>query len=374
MVDFLYIHVPFCVRKCAYCDFLSVPYVGTLAEKYIDSLCKELALRKDSAGQLRTVYIGGGTPSLLSDSSLNQLYKCLGENFSLSEDAEISLEANPGTLDESKIDVLLSLGVTRISVGVQSFNDDELKSLGRIHTSEDAVRAVGLLRGAGLGNYSIDLMYGIPGQTMETWDETLSHAVRLSPCHISTYELTPEKKTPLYGFIQAGEIQLPDEDLVLDMYDRAIDHLSASGYEHYEISNFASPGFACIHNMNYWNRGEYIGAGVGAHSFMRGLRSRNADDIKAYCEYAGSGIIPSVETVRISPAEAAREFILLGLRKTGGISITEAEMYGLNIISAGSSLLEEGYLETHKDHLRLTRKGLPLSNTVFVKLYEELGL
>jgi oxygen-independent coproporphyrinogen-3 oxidase len=217
-------------------------------------------------------------------------------------------------------------------------------------------------------------MYGIPGQTMETWDETLSHAVRLSPCHISTYELTPEKKTPLYGFIQAGEIQLPDEDLVLDMYDRAIDHLSASGYEHYEISNFALPGFVCIHNMNYWNRGEYIGAGVGAHSFVRGLRSRNADDIKAYCEYAGSGIIPSVETVRISPAEAAREFILLGLRKTGGISITEAEMYGLNIISAGSSLLEEGYLETHKDHLRLTRKGLPLSNTVFVKLYEELGL
>lgn len=362
------------MRKCIYCDFLSVPYVGTLAEKYIDSLCKELSLRKDSAGELKTVYIGGGTPSLLPQRSLNQLFHCLKENFIFSNHAEITVEANPGTLDESKIGALLSLGVTRISIGVQSFNNDELKSLGRIHSSDDAVRAVELLNTAGLGNYSIDLMYGIPGQTMETWGETVSHALALSPCHISAYELTPEKKTPLYGLIRSGDVHLPDEEIVLDMYNSAIDQLSASGYEHYEISNFALPGSGCIHNLNYWNRGEYIGAGAGAHSFVDDLRSRNPEDIKRYCEYVDGGIIPSIEISAVSPAGAAREFIFLGLRKIAGISVTEAEAHGLDIISAAGLLLKEGYLETDRGQLRLTRKGLPLTNTIIVRLYEELGL
>jgi oxygen-independent coproporphyrinogen-3 oxidase len=264
--------------------------------------------------------------------------------------------------------------VSRISIGVQSFNNEELNSLGRIHTSEDAARVIELLRKAGPTNYSLDLLYGIPGQTMETWDRTITRALSLSPCHISAYELTPEKKTPLYRLLQSGDVHLPDEELVLDMYARAIDRLTASGYVHYEISNFALPGFECVHNMNYWNRGEYIGAGAGAHSFMAGLRSKNVEDIIIYCQCAADGCIPSVETVRVSPAEAAREFIFLGLRKTEGIRITEAEALGLDIIGAGSLLLEEGYLETNKDHLRLAGKGLPLSNSIIVKLYEELGL
>jgi len=373
MPDFLYIHIPFCVRKCIYCDFLSVAYDESAAAKYITSLCKELAVRKDSAGRLKTVYIGGGTPSLLSGDSFRQLFHCLRENFRLSDDAEITVEANPGTIDGPKMHVLLSLGVNRLSIGVQSFNDAELKSLGRIHTSEEAVRALELIKGAGLTNYSIDLMYGIPGQTMETWKETLSQAIRLTPCHISAYELTPEKKTPLFGLLESGKMRLPGEDPVLEMYNYAIDHLFAAGYEHYEISNFSMPGFRSIHNLNYWNRGEYLGAGAGAHSFAAGIRSRNMEDVARYCAAADRGIIPSAENVPVTPAEAARELIFLGLRKISGISKVEAEALGLNI-GAAASLLQEGYLEEDHESLRLTRKGLPLSNAVIVRLFELLGL
>jgi oxygen-independent coproporphyrinogen-3 oxidase len=374
VADYLYIHIPFCVRKCMYCDFLSVPFSADLAERYIGALCNELILRKDSAGILKTVYIGGGTPSLLPDRSLRRLFDCLRKNFIFSHNPEITLEANPGTLDGEKIATLLSSGVTRISIGVQSFNDGELKTLGRIHTSQDAARATERLQKAGLENYSLDLMYGIPGQTRETWEETLSQALRLSPRHISAYELTPEKNTPLYGLIRSGGVVIPDEGLVLDMYDHAIDRLAASGYSHYEISNFALPGYECLHNINYWNRGEYLGAGAGAHSFLDVLRSRNTEDLEEYCDFADRGAIPSVETLRTCSLEASRELIFLGLRKTAGIQIDEAKAHGLDIVRAGRMLVDEGYLESASGKLRLTRKGLPVSNAVIVKLFAELNL
>ena len=193
----LYIHIPFCVKKCSYCDFFSVPYDASSAHAYTDALCKELYLKSKSADRLKTVYIGGGTPSLLPDKCFSQIFSCLGDNFQISHDAEISVEANPGTLNQSKVNLLLSLGVNRMSLGVQSFNDDELKVLGRIHTADDALRSLGLIRNSGLQNYSLDLIYGIPGQSMDSWRESISKAVDCSPMHISTYELTLEKGTPL---------------------------------------------------------------------------------------------------------------------------------------------------------------------------------
>jgi oxygen-independent coproporphyrinogen-3 oxidase len=358
MVEYLYIHIPFCIRKCIYCDFLSVPYAVDLAASYIDSLCRELTLRKDSAGALKAVYLGGGTPSVLPAPSLGRLFDCLGKHFSFSDNPEITVEANPGTLDEVKIATLHSSGVTRISVGVQSFHDDELKTLGRIHSSRDATHAAALLRKAGFENYSIDLMYGIPGQTRETWEKTLSHARRLSPRHISAYELTPERKTPLYKTIRSGGMHVPEEGLVLEMYDHVIEDLAAFGYAQYEISNFSLPGSQCRHNLNYWNRGEYLGAGAGAHSFEGNVR----------------GDIPFVEILRIGALEAAREFIFLGLRKTEGIDISEAKAFGLDIVRAGSVLVGEGYLKTDGDRISLTRKGMPVSNAVIVKLFEKLNL
>jgi oxygen-independent coproporphyrinogen-3 oxidase len=224
-----------------------------------------------------------------------------------------------------------------------------------------------------MNNYSIDLMYGIPGQTLASWKESLSEAVSLSPAHISSYELTPEKQTPLYGMIQSKELTMPDEALVIDMYSHLIDYLSSHGYEHYEISNFALPGHRCIHNLNYWDWGTFIGAGAGAHSFINSIRSKNTEDIARYIENVKASTLPLEESTEIGPGESIKEFIFLGLRKTGGISLAEAEDLGLSLVDTCSDLVEEGYLEIEKGYLRLSRKGIVVSNAIIVKLFERTG-
>ena len=376
MPESLYIHIPFCIKKCLYCDFLSVTYNEALARAYTDALCKELVLKKDVAGELKTIYIGGGTPTILPDECFRQLFTCLQNNYSLSPSPKITVEANPGTVDESKIKMLLSLGVNRISIGVQSFNDDELKTLGRIHTSNEALKAIEAIKNSGINNFSIDLIYGIPGQTMKTWEETLSKtaAFTISPAHISSDELTPEKNTPLYGLIEKDKIKMLGEDLILEMYGSAIDYLRNKGYEHYEISNFALPRFRCLHNLNYWDRGEYIGAGAGAHSFIRSFRSKNTDDIRRYIKDLNKGIIPEAESTEIKRDDAIKEFIFLGLRKTEGISLAKAKELGLDMPAVCRELIEDGHLEVEGDYLRLTRKGLVVSNSVIVMLFEGFGL
>lgn len=374
MPESLYIHIPFCIRKCIYCDFLSVTYDESYAKEYIDALCKELVLKKDSAKALKTIYIGGGTPSVLPEESFKQLFRSIRDNFEFSSGIEITVEANPGTLNESKINTLLSVGINRMSIGVQSFNDTELKTLGRIHSSDNAVKSIEMIKRAGINNFSIDLMYGIPGQAMNSWKDTLSRAVGFSPKHISSYELTPEKGTPLYGMMDSKKIKIPDEELVLDMYNFAIDYLASGGYKHYEISNFALRGFRCIHNMNYWNRGEYIGAGAGAHSFINGVRSKNTGDIKKYMETVNNGIIPETESIRLTRTDDIKEFIFLGLRKTEGITITKAKELGMDIPHSCKELIDEGYLEMKENYLRLTRKGIVISNTLIVRMFEILKL
>ncbi len=374
MPDFLYVHIPFCIRKCVYCDFLSVPYDETFALAYVDALCKELEIRRDFAGTIKAVYIGGGTPSLLPENASRKLFLCLRNNFDISDDVEISVEANPGTLTESKISALLSLGANRFSVGVQSFDDAELKTLGRVHNFSDALRAVELLRKNGSENISIDLMYGIPGQTAESWKETLSTAVGLPPHHISAYELTPEKGTQLYRSLELRTVEMPEEDTVIDMYNHAIDYLAACGYGQYEISNFALSGFECGHNLNYWNRGEYIGAGAGAHSFSEGTRSMNTGDIRGYIKSLAEGRLPVTESIRTTSRDAVKESLFLGLRKKEGIDMRGPGIPKAEIIEAVGGLVNDGFIETYGDYLRLTRKGLMISNTVIVTLFEKLGL
>jgi len=374
MPDYLYMHIPFCVRKCVYCDFLSVPYNDRLAHSYIDALCKELYKKKDSSGILKSVFIGGGTPSLLSESAFRTLFRCLRNNFVLSPEIEITVEMNPGTMDEDDIIFLLSVGVNRFSVGVQSFNELELKTLGRIHNSSDALRAVESLKRAGANNISIDLMYGIPGQTMETWRKTLSTALSLSPHHLSAYELTAEKGTPLYAALESHVTAMPSEDVVVDMDNYAIDYLTTYGYGHYEISNFALSGCECIHNLNYWNRGEYIGTGAGAHSFSDGVRSKNTEDINRYIESLAGGTIPQAESTRITPQEAVEESLFLGLRKKEGITMKGSAISEATLMLAGRELVDDGFIEISGNYLRLTRKGLMISNTIIVTLFEKLGL
>jgi len=241
------------------------------------------------------------------------------------------------------------------------------------------VEALRLIRSCGFENFSADLMYGIPGQTIETWEETLSKTVDLSPSHISSYELTPEEGTPLWRLIKDNVLRMPEERLVLDMYNHAIDFLQGRGYEQYEISNFALPGYRCLHNLNYWNRGEYIGAGAGAHSFIQGVRSQNTGDIKTYIDSLSNDIIPDdilpeTGAIVISTEEALKEFIFLGLRKTEGLSLAHAINMRPDFIEACAELLENSYLVISDNYLRLTRKGLPVSNMVIVQLFERLGL
>jgi oxygen-independent coproporphyrinogen-3 oxidase len=380
MADSIYIHIPFCIKKCIYCDFFSVPYDESTAYAYACALCKELFLKKHLVGKLKSVYIGGGTPSLLPEECFRQIFSCLKDNYELSPGTEVTVEANPGTLSESKIYLLLCLGVNRLSIGVQSFNNEELKVLGRIHTSEEALRSIELIVKAGLRNFSIDLIYGIPAQSFNSWSESLSKAAECSPAHISTYELTPEKGTVLFDLISnpplhpISNLIMPPEDSILDMYNYTIASMANNGYEHYEISNFAKLGFQCIHNLNYWNRGEYIGAGAGAHSFINGLRSRSVEDIHTYINQLSRGVIPEEDKIYLTLQDSLREWIFLGLRKTQGISIKHAQNEGLDILLACREMIDSGHIEVRDDAFRLTRKGVVISNTIIAKLFQNLDL
>ena len=374
MADFLYVHIPFCIRKCMYCDFTSIPYDPALVKRYGDALCAELRLKRDFAGELKTIYIGGGTPSLMREDFFEKLFSCIRDVFTISPSAEITVEANPGTISSSKIETILSLGVNRVSIGVQSLHEEELRTLGRVHTSAEAERSVTIVKDPGLDNVSLDLMYGIPGQTPETWSDTLKKTADLAPSHISAYELTPEEKTPFSGLLKTGKLILPDEELVLEMYDSLIDFLSSNGCEHYEISNFARPGLKCRHNINYWDRGEYIAVGTGAHSFLRGVRAKNTSDVRAYIERLEEGILPVVESSRVTHQEGMREFMFLGLRKREGINLKDCEIGETCVAAVAGDLIDRGYLEIVSDRLRLTRNGIVLSNSVLVSLFERLGL
>ncbi len=374
MADALYIHIPFCIRKCIYCDFTSIPYDPALVKAYAQGLCTELRLNRDSASELKTIYIGGGTPSVMPEEFFEKLFLCIKDVFVVSSAAEITVEANPGTISRRKIETLLSLGVNRVSIGIQSLSDDELHTLGRMHNAADAFLAVELISEAGVRNFSMDLMYGIPGQTPETWRETLTRTVDLGPPHISAYELTPEENTRLSGMLKTGEMELPQEELTLEMYDDAVDRLSSEGYEHYEISNFARPGFICLHNMNYWNRGEYIAVGTGAHSFLAGHRSRNTCDVTSYLDLVQKGISPVAETTKVSPDEILKELIFLGLRKREGIDLRSDIIASIGIKNSVKDIIDRGYLQMDGDRLRLTRKGIALSNSIIVEIFERLHL
>ena len=372
MASSLYIHIPFCMKRCIYCDFVSGIYDPEKAGRYIDALINEIeAIPSGSA--LSTLYIGGGTPSALAINTLSKLFKHSFNYFDFKYNYEASIEANPGTLDKAKLWEIRNAGINRVSIGVQSFDDAELRFLGRMHTSAEAEGAVHLASEGGFTNVGIDLIYGIPGQTIESWESTLTRAVSLKPDHISTYELTVEPGTPL----SRSELDR-DDDEIIKMYGYAVDYLTAQGFGHYEISNFARPGYECKHNLNYWDRGDYYGAGLGAHSFIEGKRFHNTDDLDEYLTLISQGKSPVKGSEIITPDTAVSEAIFLGLRKTDGIHIESfARMYHINLVNAYEKELNElqdaGLIElvtsgcSYGTDLRLTRKGLVLSNEVFKK-------
>lgn len=360
----LYVHIPFCIKKCDYCDFLSFPAdeCKKYEDDYISSLIKEL--ESCSGTRFDTIYVGGGTPVVLSDYNLERLFCRVAELFA-GENApiEYTVEVNPGAVNPKKCTILKKYGVNRISIGLQSAHDDELVRLGRIHNRADFENSFDLLRDSGFNNINIDLISSIPGSSPERWEETLCYAVSHEPEHISAYSLIIEPGTPFFTrYDGGGSPELIDEETDRIIYRRTGEILKNAGYSRYEISNYALPGFECRHNIIYWTMGEYTGAGLGASGFDGGVRTRNTSDLSQY--------IGSFEDGRCIEREdrksLTQERLFLGLRMTGGIGVSDLEL----LFPEFEKLSVDGLIEWSGSRIRLTERGLDLENTVDLYLYE----
>lgn len=368
----LYIHIPFCVRKCAYCDFLSFPATERAHETYVAKLIEEIY--GQSAGFqdycVTSIFLGGGTPSILSADLMRDLFEALYQCFDIAVDAEISIEANPGTLTMEKLHMYRTCGINRISIGLQSADDEELKALGRIHCYDDFLKSFQRARQAGYTNINVDLMSALPGQTVQSWKNTLRKVMMLKPEHISAYSLIIEEGTPFYDRYHADQSAFPDEEMDREMYHLTKEIMEAQGFERYEISNYAKPGYECRHNIGYWTGVDYLGLGLGASSYTHGFRYHNVTDIDEYLSLdLSEGGAAARDIQKMSEKEQIEEFMFLGLRMMKGVSGSEFfERFGLNLWSIYGEVFDrlaaQGLLEVRKPEVRLTELGIDVSNMV----------
>jgi len=357
----IYIHIPFCIKKCYYCDFYSIKINPYLKDTYIEALCKEIS-RYEYKDVIKSIYFGGGTPSILEIKDIDKILNLIYKKFSICDEVEITIEANPETLNEEKIFQIKKSGINRISIGIQSLNPFELKILGRVHNEKIAELILAKIAN-NFKNFSVDIIYGIPYQSINSLNETLKKVLNYSPPHISAYELMIEEKTPFYKMIKNGILQLPQEDLIEDMYWLIVNTLEDSGYTHYEISNYAKKGFQCIHNLNYWLRGEYLGFGVSAHSFVKETRYRNIFDIKKYIKLIESFNEIVIERINIDEKEKKEEEIMLNLRTKVGLDIKRYSIKE-DIVK---ELVKEKLIDIIDEKIVLTNKGMLLSNSIITK-------
>ena len=378
----IYVHIPFCHTKCPYCSFASYPEADPLVMKnYMQAIrnqAKKMAQHPWSRDrEFHSLYIGGGTPTIVAPEQLAVfIEECLTEFRFVEADGrppEVSIETNPNALDKNILARLRQAGVDRLSIGVQSFSDPMLHVLGRSHSSQEAIRAVEYARSAGFQNLNLDLMYGLPGQTVDSWQQTLEKAIELSPEHLSVYELTVEDTTPFGSLAKQGKLHLPDDDNVLLMFRLTQELLSRSGYSQYEISNYGRPGLQCRHNINYWQNGSYLGLGAGAVSCFSGVRIKAVQKPIEFAGLINKGTYPYSEGEALPLRARFRETVIMGLRMTEGIScrkiydwfgLTPHEYYGNAIMD----FIEQGLLVEDGDRLRLTERGLPLANQVLMHL------
>ncbi len=371
----LYLHIPFCRSKCAYCDFFSMPHAEYRMDAYSAALCRRIieSVPMAAAYEVDAIYFGGGTPSYLGADRLCRLLDTVLHHYNVSKDAEISLEANPDSLGGVPAARLLTAaGFNRLSLGVQSGNDRELLALGRPHTFAQAARAVEDARQGGFNNVSLDLIYGLPGQTLHGWLDSLDRALRLSPDHMSCYGLKLEEGTPLWR--NRNTLEFPDDDLQADMYLAAVDRLRLAGFSQYEISNFARPGRESNHNLKYWTLGEYLGFGPGAHSDFGGVRFAYARDLDAYCLETGGP--PLSEKYAVSLRERAEEYLMLGLRLSAGINRQTFESrYGRSFDPVENVLsgLPTYAVKTLQGAWRLTPKGFLVSNEIITRVLDSIS-
>ncbi len=368
----IYIHIPFCRSRCIYCGFYSTTSLG-LRTRYVDALCREMELRKDYIdGTFNTVYIGGGTPSQLCAADLHRLFNHIYKVYGIAKDAEVTIECNPDDVTPTFADALKDMPVNRVSMGVQTFSDARLAFLRRRHNAEEAERAVSALRRAGIGNISIDLMFGFPGETMDEWQADIDRALSLAPEHISAYSLMYEEGTVLQKMLEQGKITEIDEELSLAMYDALTDRLARAGYEHYEISNFARPGFRSRHNSSYWHQEPYIGLGAAAHSFDLRSRQWNTADLEAYINAIESGRIP-MEREPLDTRTTYNDIVTTALRTSDGIPLERltarlGAAFTEYLTKEAAPYIARGLIEQRGGNLRLTRRGIYISDAVMSDL------
>ena len=376
----LYLHIPFCHTRCHYCDFNTYAGILPLREPYVRALLTEIAmagtfaqLPDGSSRRSRTIFFGGGTPSLLSVSQISRILDACFKNFAVDEDAEITLEANPGTLNQDQLAGLRAAGINRLSMGAQSFDAELLKTLGRIHSPKDIAQAVRYARAVGFTSINVDFMFGLPGQTMSHWRETLDRALDMHIEHLSLYSLIIEEGTPFYNWTREGRITPGDEDLCADMYEYADELLQAAGYVNYEISNWSLPGHQSRHNLTYWHNLPYLGMGAGAYSSFGGRRFSDVCDPVEYVRLLDAHQWPEAESETIDKQQAMSETAFLALRTAQGLhlptfaqrfSVPFAEFVGDRL----RSVEEAGLLERDHDWIRLSKRGRLLGNEVFHRL------
>lgn len=368
----IYIHIPFCKSRCIYCGFYSTTLLD-LRKKYINAVCREMELRKNYIREpFSTIYLGGGTPSLLDEAELTKLFLYINNVYDVDRNAEITMECNPDDITPEFTNMLSRLPINRVSMGAQTFADSRLRLLHRRHNSDEVKHAVKLLREAGIKNISIDLMFGFPDESLSQWKEDISAALALNVEHISAYSLMYEEDTPLWKMLDTGKVKEIDEELSLTMFKELVCQLTDAGYEHYEISNFARPGYRSRHNSSYWHQVPYIGLGAAAHSFDLNSRQWNVADLKLYIEEINNGIIP-MEREELDNDTTFNDIITTALRTSDGINLNALETrlgkrYRNTLISAAGKHLEQGLLEIRHDRLRLTSEGIFISDMVMSDL------
>ena len=379
----LYLHIPFCEHKCIYCDFYSVVPAESetghrsLEERFLSALKTEIELRAEDQRfhePYETIFFGGGTPSLLHPSEIEKILNLLASRFAIQTNAEITLETNPGTVDKEKLRAFRSAGINRISMGIQSFHDEDLKFLTRIHTASEAKQCVRDCTAAGFENVSFDLIFSLPHQTLAKWKSNLEQAVELQPEHISCYSLIIEPETPLFRMVQLNQVTPIDSERDADLYEFTIDFLTSHGYEQYEVSNFArpaasgKPNFKCRHNLNYWNHTHYLGFGPSAHSFWKNERWWNIYDLSAYIKQLGERTLPLAGGEHLTETQFMEEAIFLGLRSEGIDLEQFRRRFSRDLSTENASiiseLIQQGSARMESGRIRLTAKGYVLCDEI----------
>lgn len=376
----VYIHIPFCTNKCFYCDFNSYVLKDQPVMDYLRALDKEMELtvKENPPGTVKSIFVGGGTPTVLKPDEMEYFLQSVRTHFpDWAEDIEFSMEANPGTTDLEKLSVMRAGGVNRISFGVQAFQNSLLTGIGRIHDTNDVYRSLDNARAAGFSNISIDLMFGLPNQTIEMLAESVTEALKLGLPHYSIYSLKVEENTLFHTLYQRNQLPLPDEEDELNMYLLLMERMREAGYKQYEISNFAKPGFESRHNMTYWRNEDYYGLGAGAHGYVGRKRHVNIKGVTPYIQAAAEGL-PRLESYEVTREEAMEDFVMVGLRVLDGISRTRFhQQFGASLEEVFAAplgrMVDSGLLETTSEGYRLSSKGILFGNEVFAEFIGSLS-